>query len=144
MSSVRVHFKLDQEDGYPPVVVESLWTEAIGDGSTYLIDSIPFYVKIATLGDKISVTDEDGRLWFKSVLEISRNSLIRAVMFVEAERGRVVEHLREMGCSIEMLESRNLVAINVPADVRLLDVQQFLALLAERDVLDYEEPILRQ
>lgn len=37
----------------------------------------------------------------------------------------------------------NLLAVSVPGSVRLVDVQAYLQGESEREVLDYEEPILR-
>jgi hypothetical protein len=79
----KVHFRLTQDqDGYPPAAVESVWAEAGEDAQEYKIDNVPFFSREATLGDIVKVrSDIDGHLWFDALLRPSGNSLIRIVFF---------------------------------------------------------------
>lgn len=146
MSSVRVHFKLDQIDDYPPVSVESAWTIETpeDEGYGYVMDSIPFFFSLATLGDRISVEEEGGKLWFKGVVRRSGNSLIRVVLFDPSRTEEVRSALRRLGCDVEALSSYNLLAVSVPENVSLVEVQTYLKAMVDDSVIDYEEPILRQ
>lgn len=145
MSALKIHFRLEQdEDGYPPVAVESLWAQlGLGPGE-YVIDNVPFFVREATIGDTVSVRDEDGAHWFSSVISRSRNSLVRIVFFDKSRVEATSEHLVAMGCSTEYLRQHNLMAVSVPAEVALTDVQAYLQSEAGSGSIDYEEPILRQ
>jgi hypothetical protein len=70
---VRIHFQLEQdEDGYPPVVVESLWAESGENHNEYVIDNVPFFVRVATIGDTVRVREEDGNRWFESLVHRSK------------------------------------------------------------------------
>ena len=144
MSRVRIRFRLLQDDGYPPVGEETVWAEASECGQLYTLDNIPFFIVDATLGDRVSViADFDRKLWFRSVVSRSGNSLIRLVFFKEEYMGEVRSNLVELGCSIEVLLSRSMFAVSVPPECDLSDVQACLVHWSEKGVLDYEEALLR-
>lgn len=132
------------DDDYPPVATESLWAIAGRGTGEYTLDNIPFFAREATIGDTIATHHEDGNPWFDAVLHRSRNSLVRAVFFDEAHVEEVSRRLVDLGCSVEYASSHKLLAINVPGEVNLANVQDYLASEAAAGTLDYEEPILRQ
>jgi hypothetical protein len=145
VSHIRIHFRLEQVNGYPPDVEESLWTQVAKGGEGYVLDNIPFFVSTATLGDRVSATnDDDGRLWYLETIERSTNSLLRVVVFQGHELEGVASALRDLGCDVEVLVARSLLAVNVPSEVDLTKVQDYLVCVAEQGSLDYEEPLLRQ
>lgn len=140
---VKINFKLQPDaDGYPPIAVESLWAKPIG--GQFEIDSIPFFTRDATVGDLVrAVPDSTGTLWFESVEQSSRRSLIR-VVFVEpdCEQSAVVS-LKALGCGTEGMKAFKLLAVDVPANVDIGDVQDYLRAEASAGRLDYEEALLR-
>ncbi len=145
MSPVKINFRLKQdEDGYPPVAVESLWAEPGVKSGEYVIDNVPFFVQNVTIGDTVLVREEDGQCWFNEILSRSRNSLIRIVFFNRNCVESVNRRLVEMGCSTEYLREHNLMAVSIPGDIALTDVQAYLQSEASASRIDYEEPILRQ
>ena len=78
---VKIHFQLEQdEDGYPPVAVESVWAQPAGQTGEYIVDNVPFFTRDATIGDTVRVREDDGNLWFERVVARSTNSLVRVVM----------------------------------------------------------------
>lgn len=142
---VKVHFRLEQdEDGYPPVAVESLWARPSVKPSEYVIDNVPFFVREVTIGDIVRVREDDGEHWFESVSARSSNSLVRVVFFDGADRRAIKEKLIALGCATESLEKHNLMAVSVPSTVELQDIQAFLQVEAEAGRIDFEEPILRE
>ena len=83
--SSKVHFRLVQdEDGYPPVSVESVWAQPSTKAGEYVLDNIPFFAREATIGDVVQVREEEGHLWFDKVVRRSQNSLVRVVFFDRA------------------------------------------------------------
>lgn len=140
----KIYFRLQQdEDGYPPAAVESMWAKPRGNG--YIIDGIPFFTTEATNGDEVVAQKGEGDLlWFDEIVRTSGNSLIRIVMFDVASREAVVKRLLDLGCATEQMDEFSLVAVNVPPMVPLLGVQLYLQDRSARGILDYEEPILRQ
>ncbi|MEW6431871.1 MAG: DUF4265 domain-containing protein [Myxococcota bacterium] len=143
--AAKVHFQLVQdEDGYPPVSVESVWAQAGTEEGEYLLDNVPFFAREATLGDVVEVREEDGHLWFNKVVHRSQNSLVRVVFFDHGAVERVNERLMTFGCSTEYLKAHHLLAVSIPRTVNLREVQAYLQAEAAAGILDYEEPILRQ
>jgi hypothetical protein len=142
---VKIHFRLVQDDdGYPPASVESLWAQPGANCREYVVDNVPFFACDATIGDAVLVSEEKGQRWFKSLVHPSRNSLIRVTFFVHASFEKVNKRLVELGCSTEYSKAHNLLAISVPETVRLSEVQKYLQGEAATGTIDYEEPILRQ
>jgi hypothetical protein len=141
---VKINFKVQVgSDGYPPVAVESLWAQPVEDG--YIIDSIPFFTSDATSGDRIRAQlGDEGALWFAGLVERSGNSLIRVVFFDLACEDELAAKLKEMGCGTERMPKFKLMAINVPSEVDLAEVQAYLGERNSAGLIDYEEPILRQ
>jgi len=145
ISGAKVHFRLSQdEDGYPPVAVESLWASRTAESNEFVVDNIPFFTYEAALGDVVRVRQEDGELWFDDVAKRSENSLLRVVFFDKEHIDEVSEKLVALGCSTEHMATHSLIAVNVPASASLAEVQAYLQESADAGVLDYEEPILRQ
>lgn len=142
---VKVHFHLAQdEEGYPPVAVESLWAEPGTKPDEYVIDNVPFFVRDVTVGDTVQVRKEDGHRWFESLVSRSQNSLVRVVFFDRTCVDTVSEQLVALGCSTEYLREHNLMAVSIPITVALTDIQTYLQSEASAGRIDFEEPILRQ
>lgn len=141
----KVYFRLQQdEDGYPPVAVESVWAQPGANDREYVIDNIPFFASDATLGDTVLVRNEEGCHWFDRLVRPSENSLLRVTFFDRGAAERVSERLTWLGCSVEHFTKYNILAVSVPTDTKLTDVQEYLRLEADAGIIDYEEPILRQ
>jgi hypothetical protein len=142
---VKIHFRLRQdEDGYPDIAVESVWAKPSVASGEYVVDNIPFFIRDATIGDTLKAHEEDGILWFDCLTRRSSNSLVRVVFFNRECKPRIAQELAYTGCQVEYFEKYNLLAINIPGDVKLSDVQAYLGREAEAGNIDYEEPILRQ
>ncbi|MGK3969349.1 DUF4265 domain-containing protein [Sorangium sp. So ce118] len=142
---MKVYFRLVQdEDGYPPVAVESVWAQSTIKAGEFVLDNAPFFAREATIGDTVLVREEDGHLWFEQVVHRSRNSLARVVFFDRTCIERVNEQLVAFGCSTEYTKTHNLLAVSIPETVNLRDVQNYLQAEASVGTIDYEEPILRQ
>jgi hypothetical protein len=142
---MKIHFPLSQdEEGYPPVAVESVWATMGETPGKYVIDNIPFFTQEATIGDSVYAREENGQYWFEGIAERSTNSLIRIVFFDPTRISTIGKKLTGLGCSIEVLAQYNVMAVSVSAEVELSEVQSFLEDQASDGSLDYEEPILRQ
>ena len=141
---VKVHFQLEQdEDGYPPIAVESVWAQPSAGENEYVIDNVPFFTRDATLGDTVAVRRDGGDLWFERTVHRSRSSLIRVVFFDRSVVKDVQDHLISLGCQAEHFEVYNLLAVSVPPSTALESVQDYLQAQARAGTIDYEEAILR-
>jgi hypothetical protein len=142
---VRVFFALEQdEDGYPPVGVETLWARKDGETGRLVLDNIPFFATQAALGDVVSVTHKDGKAWYESTLQRSGNSLIRVLCHKGTDPSAVRQDLEKMGCATEWLPAYCMVAVSLSPSVELTRVQEMLQQGAAEDKWGYEEPILMQ
>lgn len=47
---VKIRFKLNPVDGWPPYEAEALWAERLGE-ETFKLDNIPFYAEMASCAD---------------------------------------------------------------------------------------------
>lgn len=142
---VKVFFRLEQdEEGYPEVAVESVWATSSDKPNEYVLDNIPFFVRVATIGDVLKVHEEDGVLWFDCVTKRSSNSLIRVVFFDKQSVDQVVQEVRELGCDVEYSKDFNLLAVSIPGNIELSNVKYYLQNKEGEGCLDFEEPILRQ
>jgi len=140
----KIVFRLEQDaDGYPPVAYEGIWA-IYQEGSRYLIDNIPFFTREATVGDSVEANNRDGELIYVRTLTQSGNSLIRIVYYEGTDPAILRKDLEHIGCSTEWDGDHQLIAINVPPEVMLNDIQEFLQTGFDQDRWDYEEVILRQ
>ncbi len=69
---------------------------------------------------------------------------MRVVFFDRECKPRIAQELTDIGCQVEYFEKYNLLAVSIPGDVKLSDVQAYLGREVEAGNIDYEEPILRQ
>jgi hypothetical protein len=140
----KIHFVIEQdEDGYPPVGSESVWGREDKEGH-FIIQNIPFFIKAATFEDVIAATVEDGALQYKATVKPSTNSLLRVVCYRDTDPVEVCAQLEQLGCSTELAAMYSLIAVNVPSEVRLRDIEMMLDHGVKENRWDYEEPLLRQ
>ena len=142
---VKISFALERDpDDWPPFQVETLWADLAPSDGHYVIDSAPFFSRAATIGDVVEATAEGADLRFVRLIRTSGHSLIRVIVRELASLETLAKWVREMGCYTEGFANFKLLAIDVPLDVKLCEVQRFLREENERGTLDYEEAILRQ
>lgn len=140
---MRISFGLVQdEDGYPPADVETLWAlvRHSEDGDDYEIDSIPFFVKDVSLGDRVRTQRRGTELWFDRVVRASKNSLLRIIVDSADRMQDIRERLRVEGCASELSHLSVLAAVDVPAHV---DLDKVLDLLEKEDDIEVEIGALR-
>jgi Domain of unknown function (DUF4265) len=123
---VKVLFRLEKdEDGYPPVEVESLWGLRRGEGIE--LDNIPFFAKGVAVGDIVKTTrGSDGALEFESVVRRGGHSTYR-ILLIEKQPDdprRTMEELITKGLSVE--EDAGLLAVDVPPEIALGPVRDYL------------------
>ena len=140
---VRIRFDLEQdEDGWPPGSVEWLWARRRGDG--YLIENIPLFVEGVALHDVVSAEASSGQLAFSGVRLRGGHSTV--CVFLDAESAEATRAFRDVlrtRFGIESEDSREtegLVAIDVPANVSLRAVREFLEEQQHEGTLEYWMP----
>lgn len=139
---VKVVFPIEQDSsGFPPVAREGIWVSAqepwIGT-----IDSIPFFVRTATFGDKVRFKAADDEFVFDEVLERSPNALLRVLCYSSVDPLELQRTIRMYGADTEFSKDFDLVAVSVPPGGDLAGLRAYLAAAENNDELGYEEAIL--
>jgi hypothetical protein len=65
------------------------------------------------------------------------------VYYGETDPSEIRGKLEQLGCSTELNSDHQLIAVNIPLEVPLHDVQLFLQSGLDQDLWDYEEAIIR-
>jgi hypothetical protein len=140
----KVFFDLEQdESGYPPFAVESMWAVQVGP-STYKIDNIPFFARGVSPDDIVeAIPDDEGVLQFSRVIEPSASSVVRVIFFDVSQKEAYSGAVRNLGCHIEGSGTPGHVAIEIPPGVQLEPVLDLLKKGESLGILDYEEASLR-
>ncbi|WP_433794628.1 DUF4265 domain-containing protein [Actinoplanes sp. CA-252034] len=144
MAAVEVHFDLPRDgDDWPPVEVESLWAETVGDGVVRLTN-VPWFVRGVASGDLVRVeADESGVLWAAEHLERSGSCTIRVVPSrsgpLHGSHQRVLDTFEPFGVTGEGIQEYGLVALEVPPVADLAGVQRVLRAGARDGWWEYEE-----
>ncbi|MFB9843318.1 DUF4265 domain-containing protein [Mucilaginibacter ginsenosidivorans] len=119
---------------------ESVWATKIGD--YYRIDNIPFFAKNIAPGDIISVENDDGELYFDSLIEPSGNSVVRLIFCDKNNIEATTKALEEMGCNWEGSHLSTLIAVEIPKTVPYQQVKLFLENGFNNGLYDYQEACL--
>ncbi|MEV7025346.1 DUF4265 domain-containing protein [Kitasatospora sp. NPDC093558] len=141
---VKVHFPLDvDEDGWPPVGVESVRAVDLGDG-TVRVANAPWFAQGIASGDVVRVElDEDGVRWAEETVEASDHCTIRLIVLQDGgsteARQAVLDDFHRLGTTGEGIERFGMVALDVPPSA---DLPRIRALLERGDAegrWDWEE-----
>ena len=121
----KLFLNLEVSDGYPPVSMESIWAEV-----TDIVSGIQ--------------TEENYLLYDKTIIH-SKNSTLRIVFFNENQKfkDKILTKLLGLGCESEAFNV-NFHAINIPIQVDIEEIYNFLDEFVETDDLDYDTGYLAQ
>ncbi|MFE1953685.1 DUF4265 domain-containing protein [Streptomyces sp. NPDC059524] len=128
---VKVHFRMDvDEDGWPPVSVESLWAVDLGDG-TVRLDNTPWFVRGVSSDDIIRVDlDGEGVRWAGETVESAEHCTIRLIVLKDsgsaAARESVLETFHRLGTTGEGIQRFGMVALDVPPGADLPQIRKLL------------------
>ncbi|MFD7320657.1 DUF4265 domain-containing protein [Streptomyces sp. NPDC059875] len=127
---VKVHFRLEIEDDWPPAGVESLWAIDRGDGTVELANT-PFFVRGVAIGDIVETsTDDEGARWAGSVLRASANCTIRLIVLRDggsaAARQSAINVFHELGAGGEGIEQFRMVSLDIPPTAELGKIKRLL------------------
>lgn len=135
---IKVKFILQQdEDGYPPSTVETVWAETTANG--FVIANIPFFALGVSEGDIVEIEHANGENIFTGVVSYSGHSTVRIVVFDLSNVDDVCQHLIGLGCLIEKSHIPGLLAVDIPPEVDTDVLRQYLAEGEEAEFFSYEE-----
>ncbi|MDX3076727.1 DUF4265 domain-containing protein [Streptomyces sp. MI02-7b] len=140
---VKVHFRLDIEDDWPPAGVESLWAIDRGNGKVELVNT-PFFIRGVAIGDVVETSlDDEGVRWAGRVVQPSDNCTIRLIVFRDsgsaAARQSVLNAFHKLGAGGEGIEQFRMVALDIPPEANLAKIKRLLQHGVDQEWWDMEE-----
>ncbi len=136
---VKIFFTIPVE-GSEEVEIESLW--AFPEANGFKLDNIPFYVRGASFGDKVSAVSIEGCLYMSELSESSGHSTVRLWFADEKEVQTTRKKLTSMGCRSEISDNPRLVAVDIPPSVAYDNIRAFLDEGEDSGKWDFEEACL--
>lgn len=136
----KIQFSLEQdEDGYPPMGIETLWARRTKEGYYELANS-PFYAIDVSWKDIVDVEEmPDGALKYKRVVKRSGHSTIRVIALEKDEMKPLQEKLEDLGCSWEGGDVPSLISVDIPPHINIEQVRSLLQEGSDNGFFDYEE-----
>lgn len=130
---IKVLWRLEQdEDKWPPYPVESIWCEQIAPGQFRLLN-VPYFAHGVAWGDVVTAVEEDGGLWFESVIRRSGFATLHAYCSEPTQQAGLREWLQARGCIVETAFDGKYWALGIPPAVPKLEWESFLTGLARED-----------
>jgi len=119
LSTEKIEFRLEVEDGFPPISVESLNARPIEDDRFEILNT-PFFAESVAYGDVVvAARQQDGRLVYESVETFSGFRAISIILFDQSLDAYLMDLLRGLHCVIEYGEfgALRMLAVGIPAAV---------------------------
>jgi len=119
------HIKiLFRHNAFDKESIESAWAGKVENG--YQLDNILFYAKNYSCQDIVSVEEVEGELFVTGLIQENGHSTIRVLFSDTKMIPKVRNELKNFGCSSELSNMINLVAVDVPPDINYSDIQDYL------------------
>ena len=143
MVPVKVNFNLEvEEDGFPPISVETLNGVLLEEG-LIRIDNTPFFVEGVAIGDKIKccLSPGNNNYQFLDVVEESGNRAISIIFIEDSYKEEVYQYLKNAGCYCEYGEFKdfNMMAVEVDGKINYEDIENYLTVKESQAILSYAE-----
>lgn len=140
-NKIKIIFELIvDENGYPPFGSEVLWGTKTGHKDQYVIDNIPFYTSMVSLGDVVVVKKQDSFFAFEKVILTSGNSTIRVYCTNDSLLSDLKKRLTDRGCSLEVSNINSLISVNIPPSVDINAIVDLIQLFKKKDSdIEYED-----
>lgn len=142
---VHIVFPLKQNsDSYPDFDNERVWAKKINDNE-FQVGNIPLYVRGVSYGDIVEAQEVSKDVYqFTKVIRSSGHSTFR--IFVDSNMPEsqkilqeVITQLNNMGVKTEGAKDSSLTAIDIPKNVNVSMVGEYLNTKYKAGQLDYEE-----
>lgn len=140
----KVIFRLERdEDGFPPVEMETLWVRACAEKSQGILDSIPFFADDVALNDVVELDRHGDEIWYRNVVTEGGHTTTRVYSSDPDVLARLREDLLQLGCRSERSQKFGLLAVDVPPSVDYREVVSFLKGGEDRGQWEYFEGVVR-
>jgi hypothetical protein len=136
-TKVKAVAKLEKDKtGFPPFSTERLWV-LTSENDSGILDSIPFYAKGISLGDRVRLQQVNEEWFLDGLIEASTNSTFRIFLSDVKHFDSICILLNSLDVIFEVSNVRRYIAINCSENQygnlrRALDIEE------ERGHLDFE------
>jgi hypothetical protein len=122
------------------LATEGIW--AAKEGEYYRIKNAPFFAPNLAYNDLISVEDDEGELFFDSLIEPSGHTNLQIVFFKPEFVDQVTNDLTKFNCDWEGSHVKEYISVDVPHTVEYSKVRKYLNQKCEEEILDFKEACL--
>jgi hypothetical protein len=122
------------------IATEGVWADKEGD--YYRLKNVPFFAPNLAYNDLISVENDEGELFFESLIAPSGHSTVQIVFFKVAHFDQVTEELTRLQCDWEGSHIKECISLDVPKNVDYVQVRLYLQQQREDGTLDFKEACL--
>jgi hypothetical protein len=112
------------------------------EGKYYRVKNIPFFAPNLAYNDLISVENDEGELFFDSLIEASGHTTLQIIFFKQEFVDQVTEDLVQFNCDWEGSHVKEYISVDVPKTVNYSDVRKYLNQKFEEGILDFTEACL--
>ena len=142
MTTEKLVFALEIDDGWPPISAEGVWCEKVDDN--YKLLNTPFFIPDLACGDIFkAIPDPINQNIFEfDVIEESGNSVIWVMNNNDLDIQPFTETLQKIGCVFEGFPRYSLLSVDVPSTVNIVALEELLDLFEELG-LDFAYPVWR-
>jgi hypothetical protein len=142
VTTEKLVFALEIDDGWPPISAEGVWCEKVDDN--YKLLNTPFFIPDLACGDIFkAIPDPINQNIFEfDVIEESGNSVIWVMNNNDLDIQPFTETLQKIGCVFEGFPRYSLLSVDVPSTVDIVALEELLDLFEELG-LDFAYPVWR-
>jgi len=142
VTTEKLVFALEIDDGWPPISAEGVWCEKVDDN--YKLLNTPFFIPDLACGDIFkAIPDPINQNIFEfDVIEESGNSVIWVMNNNDLDIQPFTETLQKIGCVFEGFPRYSLLSVDVPSTVNIVALEELLDLFEELG-LDFAYPVWR-
>jgi len=124
-------------DAFGEDSIESAWAEKVKNG--YQLDNILFYTKDYSWRDIVSTIEKDGELVVNGLIQEGGHSTVRVLLNDNNLVSSLRNELKKIGCSSELSNMDNLIAVDIPPEVSYLEIKNYLDKGESQDKWEYQE-----
>ena len=135
---LKLSFKLEVEDDWPPLKVENLWLKKLND--CYEVRYIPFFIDNLEFMYLVEIESIEPELYqIKKVKKRSQNSTWLLLIDEKDIKNEVLKIIKDLGCRYETGVLKGYYTINMPPEVEVEEFELLLQcyLKTESILLDY-------
>lgn len=122
------------------IAIETVF--ASKEGKYYRVKNIPFFASNIAYNDLVEIDEEDGILYFESLIEPSGHSTIQVTIYKDKYLNKFTNTIEKLKCDWEGSHLPNYLSIDVPKSIDYFKIKEFLEKGFNDSLWDYKEACL--